>query len=117
MLLGACILMSLLDLELTLLFASQVGMIEMNPLARMVMEHQSPLLLVLYKVVTVGLGCGILYWARHIRYAEIGTWICFFVLTALSIRWLHFAVEIPQFTPGYMSLPEVYPAMWVKFDN
>lgn len=113
----ACVLMSLLDLELTLLFTQQVGMIEMNPLARLVMAHQSPLLVVLYKIVTVGVGCGILYWARRLRYAEVATWLCFIALTALSVRWLHYAVTISEFTPAFTQLSDAYPGMWVKLDE
>ena len=97
-LLAATCLMGLADLALTLTFVTTIGMLEANPLARYVMEHNSPSLVVLWKLASMTLGLGILYWARRSRGGEAGTWVCFAVMAALSIHWFTYtgAVAAPD---------------------
>jgi hypothetical protein len=117
LLLVACIAMSLLDLELTLMYAREIGMVEANPIARLVMAHQSPALVVLFKFASLGLACGILYRLRHHPRAELGAWVCFVVLVWLSLRWLDFAVSISDYTRAYAQQAVYDPTTWVKFDD
>jgi uncharacterized BrkB/YihY/UPF0761 family membrane protein len=103
LLLATC-LMCLADLALTLTFVTTTGMLEANPLARSVMEHNSPGLVVVWKLATMVLGLGILYWIRRNKWAEVGSWVCFAVMAALSIHWFTYT--------GVMASPESeYAAM------
>jgi len=100
-LLIATFLMCMADLALTLTFVTSIGMVEANPLARSVMEHGSPLLIVLWKLATVVLGLGILFWARRNKGAEVGTWVCFAAMAALSIHWLSYTGAVSSMDSDY----------------
>ncbi len=86
-LLAAVTLLSLGDLWMTILYTTSVGLIESNPIARLVMSHNSVGLLTLWKAATVGLGVGILYRTRRTRFGEVGAWVCFLILAWLTVRW------------------------------
>ncbi|MBI1189304.1 MAG: hypothetical protein GC200_01295 [Tepidisphaera sp.] len=90
MLLIASLILALGDLWMTLAFASNMGMLEANPIARLVMGMGSTAGIIAWKLATTLLGLGILYHLRHTRHAEIGAWVVFGVLTALSIHWLNY---------------------------
>lgn len=87
--------MSGVDLYLTLLYITQIGMNEINPLARAMMEYQSPAILAAWKLGTVVISIGILLFIRKQRSAEIGAWIGCFVLGWLMVHWFGF-IEINQ---------------------
>lgn len=89
----AIALMSAVDLYLTLLYVTNTGMNEMNPLARAMMEYQSPGLLALWKFATVALSLGILIVIRTRRSAECGAWVGCFVLGWLMSHWVVFIHE------------------------
>ena len=82
--------MSCVDLYLTLLYVTNIGMNEMNPLARAMMEYQSPAILAAWKMGTVMLSIGILILIRKQRSAEIGAWIGCMVLGWLMVHWVGF---------------------------
>jgi uncharacterized membrane protein YqjE len=86
-LLAAILVMSIGDLYMTLTHLTTTGMLEANPLARLIMAYNSPMLLAAWKMSSVGLAVGILFWARHRGRTEIATWFCFLVLTWLTCRW------------------------------
>lgn len=89
--------MSGVDLYLTLLFVTQTGMHEMNPLARAMMEYQSPVILAVWKTATVVLSIGILILIRKQRSAEMGAWIGCLVMGWLMLHWtgfIHLSSEI-----------------------
>lgn len=83
--------LSLVDLEMTLMYASTIGMPEMNPLARTLMRHGSATDLVLWKLGTIALSAGILFRLRTQRAAEIGAWIALVALLWLTWQWLAYA--------------------------
>lgn len=85
--------MSAVDLYLTLLYLTNVGMNEMNPLARAMIEYQSPGVLALWKCGTVVLCSGILLIIRKQRSAEIGAWVGCLVLGWLMSHWMVFIHE------------------------
>jgi disulfide bond formation protein DsbB len=85
--------MSAVDLYLTLLYVTHTGMNEMNPLARAMMDYQSPTVLALWKAATVGLSIGILMMIRKQRSAEIGAWAGCLVLGWLMSHWTVFIYE------------------------
>lgn len=93
-LLGLAIaLMSAVDLYLTLLYVTHMGMNEMNPLARAMMEYQSPALLAMWKGGTVALCVGILLFIRKQRSAEMGAWVACLFLGWLMSHWIIFIEE------------------------
>jgi hypothetical protein len=79
--------MSLADLVMTLTHLTTIGMLEANPIARWIMQMQSPSLLVLWKVGTLGVAVAILLRARRLTCGEIAAWICAAVLLWLMVRW------------------------------
>lgn len=86
-------LLSGVDLYLTVLYASTVGMPELNPLARGIMSSGSPAQLALWKVATVGLCIGLLLWTRRAVAAELGAWAGVLVLGGLMWMWSAYATE------------------------
>jgi len=90
----AIALMSAVDLYLTLLYVTNMGMNEMNPLARAMMAYQSPKVLALWKFLTVALSLGILILIRNKRSAEWGAWVGFLVLGWLMSHWVIFVHEM-----------------------
>jgi hypothetical protein len=96
-----CVLISLADLEMTLLFTQSVGMVELNPIARLVMATDNPLAVIAFKVVTMSFGLGTLYWHRRRPYAEYGAWVCFLTLVWLSARWFSFTHIVENYTPEH----------------
>ena len=115
LLLGATFAMSLADLAMTLTYATSVGMMEVNPIARAVMEHGSPWMLALWKVATAGLGLGILLYLRRLPKAEIAAWLCCAVMTALTVHWMGFNKEVTNCGEEYAALAN-FPddPNWVK---
>ena len=89
----AIVLMSSVDLYLTLLYVTSMGMNELNPLARAMMSYESPTVLAVWKFATVALCLGILFYIRTRRSAEIGAWVGFLVLGWLMTHWVHFIHE------------------------
>jgi|GEM_PF-1093937 len=79
--------MSGVDLYLTILYITHTGMNEMNPLARAMMEYQSPAILALWKGGTVLLSLGILILIRKQRSAEMGAWVGCLVMGWLMLHW------------------------------
>jgi len=92
---GAIAVMSGVDLYLTILYVTHTGMNEMNPLARAMMEYQSPVILAIWKTGTVAISVGILLLIRKQRSAELGAWIGCLVMGWLMIRWVGY-IEISQ---------------------
>jgi hypothetical protein len=104
-LLIATFLMGLADLALTLEFVTSSGMVEANPIARYVMAHNSTGIVILWKLATMFLGLGILFWARRSKGAELGTWLCFLVMAALSFHWLTYTGAVVM-EPDYAQVAE-----------
>jgi hypothetical protein len=113
-LLFATVLMGLADLSMTLTFVTTVGMVEANPIARLVMQLNHPGAVVLWKLATMLLGIGVLYWARRHRGAEIGTWVCFVAMAALSFHWLTFAGQVSAMDADYATLAAADDPRWIS---
>ena len=92
--------MSMVDLYLTILYITHWGMNEVNPLARAMMEYQSPAILGLWKVATVTLGVGILAMIRRKRSAELGAWVGCLILGLLMTHWVSYINEHSRITDG-----------------
>lgn len=112
-LLAGTTLMCLADLYMTLLFVKNVGMIENNPLARLVMSHNSTALVVVWKVALTLFGVGVLFYFRRIRPAEIATWVVFVAMTCLMIHWTGFATGAAEEASDYHMLATIGDERWV----
>ena len=93
--------MAYADLDMTLAYATSVGMGEGNPVARAVMGIQSPAVVVMYKVVCTLAGLSILYRARRSRISEPAAWVVLIVMVWLMCRWGHY-------TTGIAATPNLY---------
>lgn len=113
LLLSAVLLMSLGDLYMTLTYLLNVGMLEDNPLARAVMLVNRPMLLIGWKLGSLVLGLGILFWARRSRNGEWGAWICFAALGWLMIHWSLYNSQMRELTPAIAEMAQTKDARWV----
>lgn len=103
------------DLYLTTTHLSSAGMAEGNPIARAIISANSPLLLTLWKALTVTIGVWILFAARRSRAGEAGAWLCFGVLCWLMMRWMAYSDEVVALTAHMAHLPELSGGRWVAF--
>ncbi len=93
----AIIAMSGIDLYLTILYITHSGMSESNPIARAMMEYQSPMILGIWKAATVFLSIGILMMIRKKRSAEFGAWVGCAVMGMLMLHWITFINQNQDF--------------------
>jgi len=91
-------LMSFADLVITLTYMRSVGMIEANPIARLMLEIGSIDQLVRYKLFTMSLSCGVLYLLRRHARAEHGAWVCVALLFALTIHWVRYNDKVVDYS-------------------
>lgn len=82
--------LGLLDLAFTLTYASSIGMIELNPLARMLIGLGGAGELIRFKLFTIALSGGTLYLIRHRKGAELCAWLSLAVLVGLSFHWVRY---------------------------
>ncbi|MDX2016449.1 MAG: DUF5658 family protein [Planctomycetota bacterium] len=94
LLLVAIAIMSAADLALTLIYATTIGMVESNPVARLVMSHNSPELLSLWKLSTFLVAAVILFLARRHRTAELAAWLASVALVWLMLHWAQYVAFI-----------------------
>jgi Na+/proline symporter len=116
-LLGVIVALSAGDLYMTLVHLTGPGMIEENPLARVVMNYNSPAILGAWKFATVTLGVGILFWARRTRYAEFASLFCCAVLTWLTFRWVSYSEQVATLTRDLPALVSASEHRWVEIDE
>jgi len=112
-LLTAVAILSLADLYMTLTHVMSVGMLEQNPVARMIMAHGSPMGLVVWKSVTVGFAIGVMFWLRRRPSAEIGALFCVGVLTWLTFRWVNYNDQVSHLTQDLHGLNSAQEPAWV----
>jgi len=94
----AMVLMGLADLACTLTYMRSVGMVEMNPIARHMIDLAGARQLVLFKLFTMVLSCGLIYLLRFHRRAETVAWACTCVLLGLMVHWVRYNSEAPKMT-------------------
>jgi hypothetical protein len=113
-LLAITALMCFADLALTLTYTTSTGMVEVNPVARAVIALNSPAFVVIWKLATMALGLGILWWARKAKAAEIAAWFSFVLMLALCVYWLSFAMTVSQVPTDYAALAALDDPRWVS---
>lgn len=87
-LLGIILSLSLADLALTLTYVTEIGLIEDNPVARMVLHAGGPGLLIAAKLGSVGFATAVLFWARRRAFAEGAALFGALVMIWLMARWI-----------------------------
>lgn len=112
-LLIAIVAMSIGDLLMTLTFARSIGMVELNPLARFLMQAPSPAYIIVYKLSSVLIASAILFMARKTRVGELGSWLAFFGLLWLTIRWLEYSEAMVFITGQVHYFANVEQSNWV----
>ena len=112
-LLAAIVALSIADLDFTLTYSTQIGMVEINPIARRIMSMGSVWMLVLWKALTVGLAVGLLYHARLRWTAEAASWAGVAVLIWLTARWMTYNNEVHVMMCPTISQAVQSDARWV----
>ena len=94
----AMILMGLADLQLTLTYMRSIGMIELNPIAREMIEIGGARQLIVFKLFTIAASAGLLYLVRRHRLAETCAWASCAALLALTMHWVRYneAITTPE---------------------
>ncbi len=94
----AMTLMGLADLQLTLTYMRSIGMIELNPIAREMVEIGGSRQLIVFKLFTIAASAGLLYLVRRHRLAEACAWASCAALLALTMHWVRYndAVATPE---------------------
>ncbi|MDX9910631.1 MAG: DUF5658 family protein [Phycisphaerales bacterium] len=110
------VLLSLGDLALTLTHAASVGIAEMNPLARTIMAHHSPLGIVLWKVASVSLCVLLLLRVRRSWIGELGAWIGLSIMVALTIHWARYNDAMLSYMPDLQQVTPTDPR-WVVLSS
>lgn len=117
-LLLATIAMSLADLAMTLIHATSIGMQEENPIARLLMRYGGICSICIWKAGTVAIGVFILWRVRRTLAAEVGAWLCFFVLAGLSLHWVRYNSTIGTLASEVLTLENTHPTGdWVVMQN
>ena len=99
--------MAYADLDMTLAYATTVGMGEANPVARAVMGFNSPAMVVVYKIVCTLTGLTILYRLRRCRASEPAAWAMLLVMGWLMLRWTDYNQAAAESSNFYVDAAEV----------
>lgn len=113
---GTC-LFCLGDLYMTLIYALNIGLIEMNPIARSIMQDHPVSVVIGWKILTMLFFSGIMLRARHTRVAELAAWGCFGVMTALCFHWYTYSQDISQYTQEFSALALSEDPRWIHLDD
>jgi len=111
--LSGVVILSLGDLYMTLVHLLNFGMFEGNPVARGIMAHGSPAMLVIWKLITVSFAVGVMFWARRRLSAEAGALFCCLVLTWLTLQWAHYSDQVANLTNELHAMDNASEARWV----
>ncbi len=86
--------LGLIDLAFTLTYMTSIGMIEANPLARLMVSIGGAGQLVRFKLFTILLSGGLLYLSRERRIAEVAAWLGLLIMLMLSAHWLDYNEQV-----------------------
>jgi len=106
---AAMILMGLADLQLTLTYMRSTGLIELNPIARAMIEIGGARQLVMYKLLSIAMSAGVLYILRRHALAERCAWVSCVLLLALTAHWVRYndaAIESPAAAVALTAAPD-----------
>lgn len=112
-LVGVVLVLSLVDLLLTLIYATQIGLIEDNPLARAIMRSGGTGLVTLWKVLTVGFTAFVLLRFRRRGIAEAAAVVCALVMTWLTIHWFQYIETSAELTSALHDMDFYGQGHWI----
>lgn len=116
LLLAAIVILSLVDLLITLSHLHTTGMIESNPLVVfLVRTTGSSWALTIYKAVTVAVCVMLLYRARKHVQGEVAAWLALMILVGVSIMW-HFYMEASAFDDNVQLAQIIHGDEWLVLD-
>ncbi len=116
-LLVGVVLMSLGDLYMTLEHLTQSGMPEANPLAHAIIQYGSRTGLIVWKLATIVLAAGILFYARRRVSAELGALFCCGVMAWLTVRWLDYNTHVSEIVRDAHELVTDEQSQWVSLPS
>lgn len=116
-LLVAIVVLSVGDLWMTLEHLRSVGMMEGNPIARLLIVHGTPLGLIGWKLASTGLAVFLLYVARRRAAGEVGAVVCCCILTWLTQRWVAYSDHVKHLTRDIPAIVEVGGDKWVSLTD
>lgn len=108
--------LGLFDLSHTLAYMRGAGMMELNPLARMMVDLGGAQQLIIFKLFTIATSCGILYLLRRTRQAELCAWMSFAALAVLAAHWINYnghVIEVAAFADATVFAQD---PRWVALD-
>ncbi len=108
--------MSFFDLVLTMTYLTNAGLLESNPVARLLIESGGHASVVLWKVLTVALSVFIFYVARKRLSGELGAVLCCAVLAWLMVRWHAYTDEAHTITGVITQQDTVSGYDWVSLN-
>jgi hypothetical protein len=116
-LLSVIVVLSAIDLALTLYWMKTVGMYELNPLvAYLARATDSPLALSAFKCASVLVSSGLLFRLRNHVQAEVGAWTAALVLVALCVRWANYTHWSAQVDAQTMQQFAIEDRGWVRLN-
>lgn len=92
------------DLLCTLAYVTSIGMVELNPIARHMVEIGGAGQLIMYKLFTMSLSSGCIYLIRRNPKAEWCAWFSFAVMLWLTLHWVQYNQVAPELTSEFALL-------------
>jgi hypothetical protein len=116
-LLCVVVLLSLGDLYMTLTHLRGIGMLESNPVARVIMSYNSSAVVISWKCATVLLAVVILFFYRRTRQAEVGAWAATILLGLLTVHWARYNDEVAMIDPDDAARAAQADPRWVSITD
>lgn len=117
----AALAMGVADLLCTLAYMTSIGMVEMNPIARRMIEIGGADQLIMYKLFTMALSSGIIYLIRRSPRAEACAWLSAAVMALLTFHWIQYNRLAPTMTTEFSLIACQAETMgvdgWVSLTN
>ncbi len=111
-------LMSATDLALTLTYMNGPGMLEANPIARLLVNQGETAPLAMYKALTVIIACLSMFAVRRHRRAELCAWGCTAVLIMLTFHWVRYNAFVDTLGADVTAVTcQVDQPSWLHIDN
>ena len=113
-LVAAILALSLVDLILTLTYIMEIGMIEDNPIARVIISTGGPALLIAWKILTVGFASTVLLLARKRHITEVAAIFGMLVMVWLTIHWVQYIEASAKLTCATQEMDRLGQGHWVS---
>ena len=112
-LLSAVILMSIADLAITLVWVTEIGLAESNPLARWVIAQGSAELLAVWKMITILPAVLVFACLRDKPVAEFGSIVAALVLAAVTVHWYAYHADADELVLALPAFEQGVDERWI----